>query len=345
MSDHPHPPIPVQPDPAAFAASDRFMRATRRIRRLDLIRAEACVEIRASKIYKLEGSGSVVEYAARLGVRPWITFDLLALGDLLAAHPQLKEPFLAGNLSLRAAATLQRILEVPGEPAEPWIQMAHDLSTRDFCSEVKDRMAERRVGRPPVHVHLRLGAGGYDDFRRARVLLQRKSDRAITLDETAETCFSEYLDRNDPLRIEGRERRMPDTRGTPGRTVAREVSRDVRQRDRERCTVPACPNEVYLHLGHLEAHAEGGSRESDNLFLLCSQHNQMMEQGLLIVKGTVEAPEFFDKEGRPYTEGTQPRRRAPPARRRPLRGGHAPGEPPKPPPASSSASPEQEPEP
>jgi hypothetical protein len=344
MTSYPQRPVPVPADPSAFQAVDRFVRATARVRRLDLVRARALREMQASKIYLLEGCASLVELASRHGVRPWVACDLLALAALLERRPDLEPRFLDGDLSLRAAATLERVLELPGEPVQPWIDLALDLGTRDFCSEVKDRLAERRVGRPPVHLHLRISATGHDDLCRARVLVQRKSPTAITLDEAAEACFGEYLERNDPQRVVGRARRMPDTHGRPGRTVPRRVAREVRHRDRERCIVPACPNEVFLHLGHLESHARGGSRETDNLFVVCPRHNQMMEDGLLIVKGTVQSPSFFDQQGRPYREGTRPRRRAPPRRPQAMREGHAPGEPPRDDPPPEGASANQQPE-
>ncbi|MHC5010176.1 MAG: hypothetical protein ACYTG6_04395 [Planctomycetota bacterium] len=280
-----------------------------------MIRAKALFEIRRSATHLLVGCASVAELGARHGVRPWITQDLLRLGALLQRDPDLEPRFLAGDISLRAAGSLERILEVPDEAPAEWVPRALDLSTRDFCAEVRERLEERRIGRPPVHRLLRLSREGDDALRRARVIVSRKRQRVVGESETVEQVCFDYLERHDPLRRPRGRRRMPDTNEHPGRSVPREVDREVRRRDRERCQVPFCPNDVFLDRGHLQRHADGGSRESDNLILICSAHNQMMEKGFLFVRGTPEHPQFHDAAGRLLDRGGQSRKRAPPSRR------------------------------
>jgi hypothetical protein len=186
------------------------------------------------------------------------------------------------------------------------------LSTRDFCAEVKERLEERRIGHPPVHRLLRLSREGADSLRRARVLVSRKLRRIVSESESVEQVCFDYIERYDPLRRKGRSRRMPDTRSQPGRGVPSQVDREVRKRDRESCVVPFCANEVFLDRGHWKRHADGGSRETDNLVLICSMHNQMMEKGLLVVGGTPSRPRFYDAGGRQIGPDGPSRDRAPP---------------------------------
>src|SRR5439155_24649861 len=73
---------------------------------------------------------------------------------------------------------------------------------------------------------------------------------------------------------------------------------------------------IWVQRSHRTPHAEGGSREAENLDLLCDYHHVLYERGELRITGPPDAPVLADREGRPlgrrapYPSRGTPRRRS-----------------------------------
>jgi hypothetical protein len=61
--------------------------------------------------------------------------------------------------------------------------------------------------------------------------------------------------------------------------------------------VPGCGNHLFLEFCHIDGHARGGSREADNLLLLCWLHHWMFDHGLMTLRGPAEDPVFRNARG------------------------------------------------
>jgi hypothetical protein len=63
------------------------------------------------------------------------------------------------------------------------------------------------------------------------------------------------------------------------------VRRLVHHRDDGRCRVPGCRHAVFVDVHHIEAKADGGSHDPENLITLCSAHHRVLHRGELVVEG------------------------------------------------------------
>jgi hypothetical protein len=84
------------------------------------------------------------------------------------------------------------------------------------------------------------------------------------------------------------------------------VEREVRSRSEDTCAVEFCGNDIFLTLSHRKPHREGGSREADNLDLLCGWHHALYEQGRIFIEGSAAAPVIRTWDGRIIGGRTRP---------------------------------------
>ena len=250
------------------------------------------------------GFASVGELAECLGFSAPEGRTLHALGRALDGWPGLEERLLAGRLNPDKAAAFTRLLEVGGalragegpprfeEAARPspeplpgeavsWLAAAEEEPTLDFQRRVARRCEEALRGVPVERMTFLVSQSGMVDFRRCRGLVSGRANRRFSQGETLEILASNYLDHEDPLRVRGRARRAPDTSGTAGRHVPEEVRRAVLARAGGRCEFPRCGFDTWLDLAHVVAHRHGGSREADNLLLLCGVHHRALDGGTI----------------------------------------------------------------
>jgi hypothetical protein len=168
---------------------------------------------------------------------------------------------------------------------DDWLAWAAQEPLKDLKRRLRERLeakaqAESGVQEVTVFVHPRV----VDDFQRARVVASRKEGKALSDGQTFERCVIFYLDKNDPLRVTPRARRLGPTSERPfDRTVPAEVKRAVKRRARDRCEVPGCTNEIFVDLAHITPHCLGSGREADDLFQGCHPHHVLKDAGLLDV--------------------------------------------------------------
>jgi hypothetical protein len=79
------------------------------------------------------------------------------------------------------------------------------------------------------------------------------------------------------------------------------LRRQVLRRDGRRCAVPGCRHGSFLDLHHIEARADGGAHELDNLITLCGAHHRARHEGELRVEGRVSSGlRFSHADGTDY---------------------------------------------
>jgi len=68
-------------------------------------------------------------------------------------------------------------------------------------------------------------------------------------------------------------------------TIPPATRRKVLWRDRKRCVVPGCKHTHFVDVHHIDARAEGGDHDEDNLVTLCAAHHRAVHSGRLIITG------------------------------------------------------------
>jgi hypothetical protein len=74
----------------------------------------------------------------------------------------------------------------------------------------------------------------------------------------------------------------------------------VHHRDGGRCRVPGCRHAVFVDVHHIEAKADAGSHDPENLIMLCSAHHRALHRGELVVQGRASALVFRHADGSEY---------------------------------------------
>lgn len=197
----------------------------------------------------------------------------------------IEERVRAGRLSAENAAIAGRLLAKPGlvGPGEDWLRAAETMPAPELRRRVNERLEQSAQGVPEVvAVTVHVPPRTRSDFARARVLASREAGMSLTEGQTFALIVDRYLDSADERRRAPGSRRLGPTIGQPGdRYVPAAVRRAVLDRSDDRCEVTGCPHRVFLELAHIEPHAGGGSRETDNLVRLCHAHHTQFDAGCI----------------------------------------------------------------
>jgi hypothetical protein len=70
-------------------------------------------------------------------------------------------------------------------------------------------------------------------------------------------------------------------------TIPPALRRRVMRRDQGCCVVPGCRHATFVDLHHIEARADGGAHDENNLVVLCSAHHRAIHRGQLHITGSV----------------------------------------------------------
>jgi len=280
-------------------ALEQLQSAVAATRAAQLAVSRALEALEACRHWLAAGCASLAELGEHNGLAAAETRELLRVAQAIAQRPSLAADVRSGRLSIAAVAALRDVvldptLQLPGEDL---VAQAAELSAQRVARIVRRRMAERREGGPVVEVTIHLSGRGRDALERARTLLSRKEERLLCHSETVEHSLRFLLDAIDPRRRRSGKRRLPHTRGVPGRAVPSEVDRELDIRFAGRCSVPRCDHMVWLQRAHLLAKARGGDQELDNLILLCPRHHRMLDNGRIAIVGPPGARRFATRGG------------------------------------------------
>ncbi len=249
--------------------------------------AESFAEVERCAHFVYEGCTNVGQWGEKHGFSSLASVTLAAAGNAFALEAEVKARVLDGRLTIEAAATLGKILADENliRAGEDWLTKAESLTLKHLQMEVNARMKEVYEGGPTSVLTTVMTADGRSKFERAREVACEKEQKILDEGQTIEVLSDFYLDAFDEDRKTPRARRAPDTTGRNGRHVPAEVRRAIRERATQHgkvfCEVEGCESCMFLQLAHVEAHRFGGSRELDNLILLCPTHHAMFDGGWL----------------------------------------------------------------
>ena len=238
--------------------------------------------------------GAYIEQAVAAGTIPVASAAIL--GEVLRTQ--------ADTQAESQAAAGPDAPEAPPPHLDPgWIEFALSKSTREFHRNYLRRRDEWRGGHLTSVFHAYITHPVRDDLARARTLASRKAKKALSMGQALGVVVSEWLAENDPLRKIPGTRRVPDTATIPGsRYIPAEVDRHVRARTGDECIVPFCDASMWLHRSHRIPHRDGGSREAEQLDLLCPYHHFLYETDCIQISGPADAPIVTDGVGRPIDQ-------------------------------------------
>ena len=250
-------------------------------RSIDLRLARAFFYMEHDLHHLVEGCGSIGELGERLGYSASEARTYARAGHVLVIFPEAAGLFLRGRLTLESAAILQRVLRDVRfvKYDDDWFGWAERETAKALRLRVKRRLEEVRVGAPVVEVTVHLSEKGKGDLDRCRDILSGRAGRAVSESATVETVADDWLDAHDPRRRDAGTRRVGDTAVNRSRHIPEDVKREVRARAKDKCEKEWCDAREGLEFAHIDGHAQGGTREADDLLLLCAPDHRLYDAG------------------------------------------------------------------
>jgi hypothetical protein len=277
--------------------AERFVCAqARRFSELEADLARAFAEIEAKRSYLAHGARSLQAWAESRGYGPRQVRQLLALGRALAASPRLEKKVRAGRVTTESAAEVGRLLADPAARREGvdeslWLRRAESLPAAAFKAEVTAAIEAANQGESTVPIRLQVSRRARDGFQRARRLASRGRSRLLTEGAAFAVVVDHYLERHDPVRCELPARRSESAGRGRNRRVPPRVRAEIERRSGGICEI--CRARRAVEKMHLRvAHADGGTRELDNLADACHQCHVLADAGFYTFS-------HFDAENRP----------------------------------------------
>lgn len=268
------------------------------------------VEVGDGVAFTQHGCASIGELGERFGFSAHEARELLDLGEAFTHDAAFEAQVRKGTIPWQAGCVVARILATPRllREGDDWIGWAQTESVKQLRRRVNQRLEEgERPGGRLVSVELFVPPQVRDDFQRATRIASRKAQRTLSQGTAFAAIVDHYLDSFDRARVEPGMRRLADTSSIESRYVPADVRREIQNRQQGRCAMPFCDHDTFLDYAHLIPHALRGSREADNLVLLCSRHHGMLDSGLLRLHGTAAHPEFRDLFGNDLSRRFQAR--------------------------------------
>ena len=297
---------PVPPPEERAAVLRRFSEFTVKWRLLALEGAGVFNEVRRLGIHLYEGASSVADLATERGVTSSCAREIENLGKAVVSHMEVRPDVEQGDMPVANAAVVGRLdPEEDWAPGMDWLTWARIEKPRDFLRRFQEHRERIYVGQPVMPFRAFVTYTAYTNFQRARKLASRSFNEVLSDGRTLGLLALEYLQKHDPLLKKGAARRAPDTSGPTAavfgngtRYIPAEVVREVRARRWDKCAVEFCSKDTFLTFSHRTPHRDGGSREADNLDLLCGPHHMLYEQGVIVIEGTPDDPVFKTVDGR-----------------------------------------------
>lgn len=285
-----------------------------RRRSLDLECARVFAAIERLGLHLHQGASSVSQLAEEGGMTLYSARELEDVGRALFFHPEIADDVAEGRMPIANAAILGRVDPEDDflREDDDWVGWARTVRPREYARIYHQRVDQVRRGRPVRPLTMFVTSRDIEDFEEARKFASRSAREVLTAGQTLRALLDVYLEEHDPL---WKARLLPgalsqdaapagdaggsDAATRPGsRYVPAGVRRAVLRRTWNQCAVPFCHKDMFLHFSHRQAHREGGTREAENLDLLCGWHHTLYEIGFLIIEGPADDPVFKTRTGR-----------------------------------------------
>jgi hypothetical protein len=286
--------------------------------------AKALATIEKERAHVRSGYTSAQAWAEANGFGDQQARRLLALGRTLAEAKELEPKMRSAEVPSDSVLAVGKVLlepalELKAAERDAWLEKACSLPPRELREEANRAVEEARQGEITYPMRFHVTRTAKDGFQRSRLLMSKGQTCLISEGQTFGRLVHDWLDRHDPRRTPLPQRRRGPTDGTPSRYRPRQVDALVERRSGGTCEVCGVRRAVEkIHLR--KPHAEGGSREVDNLADGCRECHVMVDAGVFRFS-------HFDEQERPQwafhpgslLSPTEVRERAPPryvARRR-----------------------------
>ena len=283
----------VEPAPQAERAAQEAQRA---IARAEHRAAKALAMIEKRRAHVISGYTSAQAWAEANGYGDQQARRLLALGRTLTAAPELERKMRSGAVSSDAVLAVGKVLcepslELSAAEREAWLERACTLPPRQLREEATKAVEEARQGEATFPMRFHVTAATKDGFHRTRLLMSKGQPRMISEGQTVGRLVQDWLAGHDPRLRPLPKRRSGPTGGTRSRYRPKQVDAIVERRSGgtcEICRVRRAVEKIHIR----ERHAQGGSREVDNLADGCRECHLMVEAGVFRFS-------HFDEEGHP----------------------------------------------
>lgn len=264
------------------AAAEGFDRLAKERRRIDVELAELSVRLVDSHHVEDEGFSSLAAFAeAGMHLAGPTARMLHRVGKAMKLCPELKEFLLHGSTMFEHVSAYLDVLTTDGAIVEGdrWLFWMTAETCEAFRERVRERIADVR-GRQ-VRRTLYMTPEGSNEFDKTIREVSHRLGVEATPGEAAEVAFRFYNSKHVLADQAEGTRRKGDTTGDPSRYIPVQARRQVLEEHGDRCLLRWCSNRFWLQFMHLEAHAEGGSREPENLRRGCPKDHAMVDQGLI----------------------------------------------------------------
>jgi len=283
----------VKPAPAAERVAQE---AVGTISGGELSAAKALATIDKKRAYVVSGYTSAQAWAEAHGYGDQQARRLLALGRALAAAPELEPKMRSGAVPADSIVAVGKVLlepamELTAAERLAWLEKACTLPPRQLREEATKAVEEARQGEATFPMRFLVTAAAKDGFYRTRLLMSKGQPRFISEGQTFGRLVQDWLAGNDPRLKPVPRRRSGPTRGTRSRYRPKQVDAVVEQRSGgtcEICGVRRAAEKIHIRKGH----AQGGSREADNIADSCRECHVMVDAEVFRFS-------HFDAQGQP----------------------------------------------
>jgi hypothetical protein len=261
---------------------EEAVRAARTYKKSEHALLIAIQKVDSKRVYQRMGYKNLYDYCVKcLLLSEGTTYAIIRVARKSLEIPEIQKAIGNGELNLSHAKAILTVIKP--ENKEEWISKAKTLSVRNLEKEVAKvnpqvviREKLRPISQTQVKLECGIGTKTSDMMERAKELLCQKTGRAVNLEETLLAVFSDYLDRNDPLKKPSRLATWPQNPKTLTPAMKREVLKDYEGK------CPAkdpkgniCGQSRWIDTHHIKLVSQGGTHERVNLIPLCKDHHRL----------------------------------------------------------------------
>lgn len=251
-------------------------------REFEFARCLAAIDLK--RAFVDEGASSTEHLGEEAGYDHQRVRELTQLGRGILEEPGLEQRVREKRIPFRAGIVVGRILGWPErmEPGDDWLSLAEEVGLRELQGRVRARIEEVAQRRKLHAVTAHLTEETLEKVDHCRMLAEKQRNGIPqTFGQTIDFMADETIRGRDPRWKPKGTRRLPPTQTLPwSRTVPADVTRELWERSGGLCEFGSC-RRAGRDRCHLEPHAEGSGRETDDQVLGCRVHHKEFDAGLL----------------------------------------------------------------
>jgi len=277
------------------AIHERALKVANSFQKAETELLEVLLKVEDHAVCRKLGYSSLFQYCVScLKLSENNAFNLITVVRKSRTVPKLKEAVVSGEITLSKARRIAPVITSANQ--EEWIEKAKVLPQRLLEKAIvkekpQELVPEKITYKQENRIELKCGISEelLKQIERAKDLLSQKLKKPVTLEETLDFAFKEFLEKNDPvLRAERNLKSLGTCRVESlkdGKRVALpvQVKHQVNHRDQGQCTFilpnkERCQEGRWIELHHKLPVSHGGSHHPENIATLCYQHHALHHQ-------------------------------------------------------------------